>query len=164
MRNGIFPATSWTRMSQSQWLQSPQKVSWWAPRELRKTNTCHLVAIRLQPLRMASAEELARVWKHRILGPDRQGAYQGNNFSEPRLLHLRIHWKVLNSLTWDSWFSLITIIFWCSDYLLFDAKLLYNLSHPQIIYVRVTWDAVSWTWSPKITHWIKHISQLLGCT
>ena len=107
MRNGIFPATSWTRMSQSQWLQSPQKVSWWAPRELRKTNTCHLVAIRLQPLRMASAEELARVWKHRILGPDRQGAYQGNNFSEPRLLHLPVHRKTPSSLPWFIWFSLI---------------------------------------------------------
>ena len=105
-----------------------------------------------------------RMKKDRILSLDSEGEYRRNNFSEPRLLHLHIHWKVLNSLTWDSWFSLITIIFWCSDYLLFDAKLLYNLSHPQISYLRVTWDAVSWTWSPKITHWIKHISQLSGCT
>ena len=28
---------------------------------------------------------------------------------------------------------------------------------------RVTWDAVSWAWSPKNSCWIKHNSQLLGC-
>ena len=28
---------------------------------------------------------------------------------------------------------------------------------------RVTSDAVSWAWSPKNSHWIKHNSQLLGC-
>ena len=107
MRNGIFPTISWTRMSQSQWWQPPQKVSWWAQRELRrKKNTCHLVAIRFQPLPTASAEEL-RVWKHRILAPDGWGAYQGNNFSEPRLLHLPIHRKTLNSLPWVIQFSLI---------------------------------------------------------
>ena len=42
---------------------------------------------------------------HRILALI--GAYQRNDFSEPRLLHLPIQRKVLNSLTWDIWFSLI---------------------------------------------------------
>ena len=45
--------------------------------------------------------------KHRILAPDSQGAYQRNNFNEPRPLHLPIHREVLNSLTWDIWFSVI---------------------------------------------------------
>ena len=36
-----------------------------------------------------------------------QRAEVHSSFSEPRLLHLSIYRKVLNSLTWDIWFSLI---------------------------------------------------------
>ena len=43
--------------------------------------------------------------KHRILAPDNWDACERNDFSEPRLLHLLIHTKALNSLTWDVWFS-----------------------------------------------------------
>ena len=57
-----------------------------------------------------------RMEKNRILALDVSGAHQRNNFNKPRLLHLPIHWKVLNSLTWDVWFSLISSN-WCSDYL-----------------------------------------------
>ena len=46
-----------------------------------------------------------RMRKHRILAPESWGAYQRSNFSELRLLHLPIHRKALNSLTWDVWFS-----------------------------------------------------------
>ena len=56
-----------------------------------------------------------RVRKHRILAPDSWGAYQRNDFSEPRLLHLPIHRKALNSLTWDVWLSLLNsnlLLFW----------------------------------------------------
>ena len=53
-----------------------------------------------------SPEEL-RKWKHRILAPESGGAYQKNDFIWPRLLHLPIYSKALNSLTWDIWFSLI---------------------------------------------------------
>ena len=45
--------------------------------------------------------------KHRILAPDSWGADQRNDSREPRLLHLPIHRKELNSLTWGIWFSLI---------------------------------------------------------
>ena len=45
--------------------------------------------------------------KTQILAPDSWAAYQRNDFSEPRLLHLPIHRKVINSLTWDIQFSLI---------------------------------------------------------
>ena len=45
--------------------------------------------------------------KPRILAPESWCAYERNDFSEPKLLHLPIHRKVLNSLTWDVWFSLV---------------------------------------------------------
>ena len=34
---------------------------------------------------------------------------------------------------------------------------------PWSSFLRVTWDAVFWAWSPKYSHQIKHNSQLLGC-
>ena len=40
-----------------------------------------------------------RMRKHRILALDSWRAHQRNDFSEPRLLHLLIHSKVLNSVT-----------------------------------------------------------------
>ena len=45
----------------------------------------------------------------------RQSAYQRNDFSEPRLRHLPIQRKALNSLPWDIWFSFINnnlLTFW----------------------------------------------------
>ena len=61
-----------------------------------------------------------KVRKHRILAPESWGAYRRNDFSEPRLLHLPIHRKALNSLTWDVWFSLINSNL--SNYLVLVAK------------------------------------------
>ena len=46
-----------------------------------------------------------RMWKYRILAPDSWGTYQRNDFSEPGFLHIPIHRKALNSLTWDIWLS-----------------------------------------------------------
>ena len=45
--------------------------------------------------------------KHRKLALNSWGAYQRNDFSEPRFLHLPSYCNVLNSLIWDIWFSLI---------------------------------------------------------
>ena len=45
--------------------------------------------------------------KHRILAPGSWGAYQRNDFSVARLMHLSIHRKALNSLTWEIWFNFI---------------------------------------------------------
>ena len=56
-----------------------------------------------------------RMERSRTLALESWGAYQRKDFSEPRLLHLPIHRKVLNSLTWDVWFSLINsnlLMFW----------------------------------------------------
>ena len=66
--------------------------------------------------------------KQRILAPDNWDACERNDFSEPRLLHLLIHTKALNSLTWDVWFSLIN-----NKFLMFRppalcCKLLFNLA------------------------------------
>ena len=43
-----------------------------------------------------------------ILAPDSWDAYQRNYFSEPRLLHLPIHRKAINSLNRNVWFPLIS--------------------------------------------------------
>ena len=47
-----------------------------------------------------------RMRKHKILAPESWDADQRNDISEPGLLHLPMHRKVLNSLTWDLWISL----------------------------------------------------------
>ena len=84
-----------------------------------KKNPCQLAAIRLQPLSVVSSEESkSRMWNHRTLAPASWGVYERNDFSGPRLLHLPVRRKALNSLTWVIWFS-FTIIFWGSDSLLF---------------------------------------------
>ena len=75
-------------------------MSQWTLRELREeNNTCHPEAIRLQPPSMVSPG------KHRILVPESWDAYERNDFWELRLLHLLIHRKTLNFLTWDIWVS-----------------------------------------------------------
>ena len=137
------------------------------PQELRKEkNICSLAAIRLQTLPKLSPEERKlRMW-NQDSGPDRWCAYERNDFREPRLLHLPIHRKALNSLTQDVWFSL-TIIFWYSDYLPFITNFCNKFLAPPFTSwehsLRVTWDGVSWAWSPENSLRIKHSYQLLGC-
>ena len=74
--NGVFPAISINKGCHChQWLE-PSNVSWWALRKLRaEKNTCHLAAIRLQPLPAVSTEETQDV---KIPAPDSWGAYQRN--------------------------------------------------------------------------------------
>ena len=69
-------------------------------------NTCHLANIRLQPLPMMSPEETQDM-KTQETARDTWGAYQKNNLSEFRLLHFPTRRKALNSLTWDTRFSLV---------------------------------------------------------
>ena len=129
-------------------------------------NTCHLAAIRLQPLPMVTPEETLDM-KTQDTGPRQLSAYQRNDFSEPRPLHSSHIRKALNSLTCTFWFSLINNHLWCSDYLPFVAKFLYVLAPPsppaRSSSLRVTWDAASRAWSPKNSHRKKHNPQLLGC-
>ena len=71
-----------------------------------------------------------RTGKNWILVLSSQGAYQRNKFKESRLLHLPILRKALKKKFEMYYFLLLTVIFWCSDYLVYVAKLLYNLVHP----------------------------------
>ena len=90
--------------------------------------------------------------KHRKLAPYSRGAYQRNDFSEPRLLHLLIFRKAFNSLMWDIWFSLIyKKSFWHLYYLSLLQNLLTTWLLPLLPWISslwVTWDA----WSPKNSH------------
>ena len=89
-----------------QWFQ-PSNVSWWALRGLGKMkNTCGLAAIRAAATPYSEPQWSSGCDQDRILAPDSWDTYKRNDFSEPRLLHLAIYRKALNSLTWDIWFSL----------------------------------------------------------
>ena len=97
-------------ISKQRMSQPPQMVSWWALRKLR-------------------------LWKHKVLAPDSWGAYQRNDFTEPRLLHLPIYFCI----TW-----LLPLPPWNSS-------------------LRATWDAVSLAWSPETSFRIKSNPQFLDC-
>ena len=67
-----------------------------------------------------------RMENTRTLTLDNDDAYQKENFTKFRLLHLPIHRKALKSLTWDVWvFLWLVVIFWCftTFLLLFQQKL-----------------------------------------
>ena len=79
-----------------------------------KQDVCHLAVNCCRHPPWCALRRL-RMRKRRTLAPDSWGAYQRNYFSEPRFLHLPICRKVLNTLTWDIWFSLINnnlLMFW----------------------------------------------------
>ena len=108
-----FTIEKWSHISKHgchghQWLESSYMSSW-ALRALRKENTSLLIVIRLQPFLTSEDEPQGSSGceNHRTLALERWGVYEGNDFSEPRLMHLPTRRKVLNSLTWDIWFSLI---------------------------------------------------------
>ena len=157
-------------------------------RALRKEkNTCNHAAMRLQPLPMVrnsgehwgtqdSAQEKCRILgdiRELILDswliPDSWDAYERNDFSKLRLLHLPMQREALNLFTWDNLVKIHKKYFWCSDYLPFVAN--FSITRflpltPQSSSVRVTrvsWDAVSQAWNSKNSHQIKQNSQPLGC-
>ena len=125
---------------------------------------CSHQAITLQPPRWCTLRRL-RMRKHRILALDSQGAYQRNDFNEPRLLHLPILRKALNSIAWDVWLCLINshlLMSWLAGVCCKNSCISSFLSYlfgaaPQ------SWEAVSRVWSSQNVHWVKHNSQLLGC-
>ena len=96
--------------------------------------------------------------KETRLAPDSWGAYERNEFSEPRGLHLPIH-RMLNSFTWYLIFYVKTACSLC-------CKLVYSRTSPPAFLERFSqsyWDTVSRTRSPKHSHEIKINSLLLGC-
>ena len=106
-----------------------------------------------------------RMRKLGTLAPDSWAACQRNDFSDPRLSHLTIYRKALNSLTWNIWFSFIKSN--QSGLLLQKKKkLLHILVLPLTSleqFLRVIWNAVSQAWVLTFVLQIKHNSQLLGC-
>jgi len=104
LRNGIFPAIS--KMSQSSAIAVLQ-CELVSPEEMQERKTY----LPLSSYRTAATPYVQtwgdRKWKYRILALGSWDAYQRNYFCEPRLLHLPVNRKVLNSLPWIIWFSLI---------------------------------------------------------
>ena len=100
---------------------------------------------------------------HRILVPDNWDSYERNDFSEPRLLHLPIHRKVLNSLTQDTCFPLINNNFFNVQT---TRSLLKNFYITWLPLEQLSQDSLRWclSLSPKIFSRIKHNSQLLIVT
>ena len=102
--------------------------------------------------------ECERLKKNRILAPDSWDAYERNDFNNPRLLHLPIHRRTLNSLTWCLVF-LINNNLWCSYCLPFVANLCIGwLSLPS---PRSGLSGLPEMLSPRLevlrfSHWIKH--------
>ena len=124
--NGIFPAISTNKGITAILDYGSPNVNFWAQREPRKNNANDPVVIShsSQWATNSGCEES----NLRMLAPDRWGEYERNNFSKPRLLHLHIPRKALNSLTWDIWFSFLN-----NSLLMFTlptpcCKLLYNLT------------------------------------
>ena len=80
--------------------------------------------------------------------------------------HSCIHRKALTFSTWDISFSFInkkTFDTQATCLLLKNFYVTWLLpSPPPGVSFRVTWDVVSWTWSPKNFPWIKYNSQYLG--
>ena len=86
------------------------------------------------------------MWKYRLLAPDSWGTHQ--NFWEPRLLHLPIHRKVVNSLTWDTWFSFIYNKFLMLRLPALCCKItIESVSSPFLLekFLRALWKFISWT-------------------
>ena len=130
----------------------------WAPRESGRAKALQSLKQRiLRPLRMRGHGILAQIAK----------AHTKEWFQWAPNLHLPIHRKAPNSLTWHLWFSLINndlLMFWLFDFLLQNPPyILVSTPAPASLEqsLSVIWDAVSQAWSPQNVRWIKDNSQLL---
>ena len=106
-------------LSRVQLFLNPRTVDWQAPLSMEFSTqeyrnglpfpspTCYLIASRLQPIPMVSPKGAQNVKNIGYWPQDNWDAYERNDFSKLRLWLLPLHRKVLNSLTWDIWFSLI---------------------------------------------------------
>ena len=95
----------------------------------------------------------SKVSKETGLAPDSWDAYERNEFSEPRGVHLPIQ-RMLNSLTWYLIFAVQTACSLC-------CKLVYSLIPPPASLEQFSqsyWDAVSQAWSCKYSHQVKQLS------
>ena len=148
-KNGIFPAISVNKGCHSHWQLQPP--GWLTVEPWGNSGKKRIPAIQ-QPWDYRHSLwwtlKKLRMWKYMILAPDSWGTYQRQDFREPRLLHLPIHRKVLNSLTWDIWFSFIY-----NDFLMLRLPALcckittYPISSPFLLeeFLRALWKFISWT-------------------
>lgn len=108
--------------------------------------------------------DVLRMRKHRMLAPESWGTHQGNDFREPRFLHLPTHREVLNAWLHKSGSFILTVTFWCCSYLVFVVKTRIDHSPSLTSSVhthRAIWEAVSLgLWSQNVC-WITHNSQVL---
>ena len=144
-----------------------QPPPWWAPRELRIERWClpsHWPWKSPTPAPTVHPEETQEGIESPV-APDSWGAYQRNDFKEPRLLHLPIHRKALNSLTADVWFSLInsTLLMFpipgpcCKNSGISGSSLTSSEQSP-----RTVWEAASQAEVLSFVHQIQHNSPLWG--
>ena len=144
--NGVFPAIS---INKDVTATSDSNCEFLSLKESRKNNVCYLAAISHSP-RLA-------------LAPDCWDAYKRNDFSKTRLLDLSIHRKMLNSLTWNIWFSLINC-----NLLIFRppapcCKLLCNLTPPLPTVLSGSLEILSLGFEVLKIPTKQHNTQLLGC-
>ena len=100
-----------------------------------------------------------------MLAQDSWDVCERNDYRKPRLLHLPIHRKALNSLNWDIWFSLIN-----SNLSVFKlpapcCKLLYKWTPPPASLEQLSQGHLRCClpgWSPPNSHQIKCDFELLG--
>ena len=85
--NGVFPVTSINMTVIAIRDSGPPNVNFWAQEE-----QCLL----------SGAINHSPGW---ALAPDSWDAYERNDFSKPRLLHLPMQRKALNLFTWDTWWK-----------------------------------------------------------
>ena len=135
-----------------------QPAQQWAQRESRWAKALQPPQQRIpRPLRLRNHRILAQVAK----------AHTKEWFQSAQNLHLPIHRKAPNSLTWHLWFSLINNdlwMFWLFDFLRQNSPyILVSTPAPASLEqsLSIIWDAVSQAWSPQNVRWIKDNSQLL---
>ena len=119
-----------TKVGSSRWLQPLQ----WLLRSWGNARISHL----------PHCHSLRWTRKETGSAPDSWGAYERNEFSEPRGLHLPIQ-RMLNSLTWYLIFNVQRACSLC-------CKLVYSLTPPPTSLEQFSqsyWDAVSPSWDPK---------------
>ena len=163
LRNGAFPVTSINKEVTAISDSSPQ--IWLA--ELRR-GPGRTVPVILQPSVISHGDPWGAGvmgWGGRGKAPESWDEYERNGFSKPRLLHLPIHGKVLNSLRYlvllnnQQSFNVQTT---CPL-----LQLLYNLTPPPASSEQFSQGyfrcSLSPAWSPENVYQIKHNTQLLDC-
>ena len=167
LRNGFFPAISVNKGCHSSSAiaatahgepESPEGMNSGSKEDLPSSSPQKAATLHHEPWGSSG-------YKSRKPAPDSWGAHQRNDFSKPRVLHLSIDRKVLNSLTYQVFFNSQWSFDVRTTYPLLE-KLLHILaapSPPPRSSLRIPWDAASWAWSPKNSCCIKCNSKLLGC-